>query len=61
MPSKRNRKSKVLAKSRNFREKKDQAKIEHESDGSFSDDEFQPEPFRSSRTRLRFWTASQEK
>ena len=48
MPSKRNRKSNVLAKSRKFREKKEQANIDHESDGSFSDDEFQPEPYRSS-------------
>ena len=48
MPSKRNRKSKVLAKSRNFREKKDQANIDNESDGSLSGNEFQPEPLRSS-------------
>lgn len=44
MPSKRNKKTKILTKSRNFREKKAQAIIDNESDGSFSDEEYQPEP-----------------
>lgn len=45
MPSKRNSKTKIIGKSRNFRQKKEQAAIEEDSDDSFSDVEYQPEPF----------------